>query len=182
MGWSKEEKARRRAEAAGPHPRPRGRAPRGADGRCKRWDVDNGGWRDDDVVFPMLAAPPLPSSASQPQLLQPPPSQPPPSPPPPSLPPPPPKQQQRSETFSEQVLVTPGGSRGHMLKRTSPCGTTRYAQYTSPAGTVPQLLQCESRWAALKQVGWNEFGMNEPRKVVRGVQGRRDKWETMYRL
>ena len=87
---------------------------------------------------------------------------------PPSLPPSPPKEQQRSETFSETVLVTPSGSRGHKLKRTSPGGTTRCAQYTSPAGTVPQLLQCESRAAALADVGWNEFGMNEPQKVNRG--------------
>ena len=171
MGWSKEEKARRRAEAAGPHPRPRGRAPRGPHGRRKRWDKDNGCWRDDDVVLPMFAAPPLPSPAAQPQ---PQPSQPPPPPPAPQ-PPPPPKQQQRSETFNEQVLVTPGGSRGHMLKRTSPGGTTRCAQYTSPAGTVPQLQQCESRWEALKEVGWNEFGMNEPRKSARGFSWSR-KW------
>ena len=177
MAWSKEEKARRRAEAAGPHPRPRGRAPRARDGRRKRWDKDNGGWRDDVVVLPMLAAPPLPSPASQPQPPQPPqPSQ------PPSQPPPPPKQQQRSETFSEQVLVTPGGSRGHKLKRTSPGGTTRCAQYTSPGGTVPQLLQSESRWEALNEVGWCEFGMNEPRKVHHGIFGRKRRWETMYSL
>jgi hypothetical protein len=163
MAWSKEVKARCRAEAAGPHPKPRGRAPLGADGRRKCWDKDNGGWQDHVLVLPMLAAPPPPSPASHPQAPQlPQPLQ------PPSLPPSPPKEQQRSETFSETVLVTPSGSRGHKLKRTSPGGTTRCAQYTSPAGTVPQLLQCESRAAALADVGWNEFGTHEPRKVNRG--------------
>ena len=168
MGWSKDEKARRRAEAAGPHPRPRGRAPRGPDGRRKRWDKDNGGWRDDDVVLPTLAA--SPAAQPQPQPSQPPP----PLPPPPPQPPPPPKQQRRSETFNEEVLVTPGGSRGHKLKRTSPGGTTHCAHYTSPAGTVPQLLQCESRSAAW--FGMNEFGMNEPRKSARGFS-----WSSEWR-
>ena len=112
-----------RAEAAGPHPRPRGRAPRGPDGRRQELgQIPCSVWLDDNVVLPMLAAPPLPSPASQPQPSQP-------SQPlalqPPKQPPPPPKQQQRSETFSEQVLVTPGGSRGHKLKRTSPGGTTQ---------------------------------------------------------
>ena len=54
MAWSKEVKARCRAEAAGPHPKPRGRAPLGADGRRKCWDKDNGGWQDHVLVLPML--------------------------------------------------------------------------------------------------------------------------------
>ena len=176
MAWSKAVKAARRAEAAGQHPRPRGRAPRGADGRRKRWDMDNGGWCDDVVIMlPLLAAPLPPSPAPRPpqpqqtQQLS------------PSLPSLPPVQQQRSETFSETVLVTPAGSRGHKLKRTSPGGTTRCAQYTSPAGTAPQLMQCESRAIALADVGWSEFGMNEPRKSARGFSWS-NKWRYSWSL
>ena len=44
MGLSAEEKRRRRALAAGPYPRPRGRAPRHADGVVKTWDKDEGAW------------------------------------------------------------------------------------------------------------------------------------------
>ena len=45
MALTKEAKAERRAKAAGPHPRPRGRTPRDADGRPKEWDRQNGGWK-----------------------------------------------------------------------------------------------------------------------------------------
>ena len=51
MAFSKEEKQRRRAVAAGPYPRPRGRAPCGLNGARKTWDKLQGKWRDD--VLPM---------------------------------------------------------------------------------------------------------------------------------
>ena len=45
MALTKESKTERRAKAAGPHPRPRGRTPRDADGRPKEWDRQNRGWK-----------------------------------------------------------------------------------------------------------------------------------------
>ena len=53
MPLSKEEKAARRAQAAGPHPKPRGKAPTGTNGLPKIWDKENGGWNED------LRQPPL---------------------------------------------------------------------------------------------------------------------------
>ena len=53
MAWSKAEKARRRAEAAGPYPKPRGRVPRGSDGAPKIWDSQQGGWHEDTRPLPM---------------------------------------------------------------------------------------------------------------------------------
>ena len=47
MAWSKEEKARRWAAAAGPYPRPHGRAPAG-----KTWDKESGGWVARDSSSP----------------------------------------------------------------------------------------------------------------------------------
>ena len=57
MAWSKEVTASWPASKAVR----RGRAPRRPKGRRKRWGRDNGGWQDDAVVVPMLAAL-LPSS------------------------------------------------------------------------------------------------------------------------
>ena len=54
MVLSKAEKKRRRAEAAGPHPKPRGPVPRDSNGVKKIWDKFNGGW---------LQAEPLPTSS-----------------------------------------------------------------------------------------------------------------------
>ena len=68
-------KRRRRAEATGPHPKPRGKAPRGANGLPQTWDRENGGWHDDELA-PSFAAP-WPSSMAAtvpvPGLLEPPP-------------------------------------------------------------------------------------------------------------
>jgi hypothetical protein len=47
MGWSPATKRRRRAEAAGPYPRPQGAAPKGANNRRKLWDKENGVWKED---------------------------------------------------------------------------------------------------------------------------------------
>ena len=53
MAWSKEEKRRRRAEAAGPYPKPRGHVPRGSNGARKYWDRQIGGWHEDAQPLPM---------------------------------------------------------------------------------------------------------------------------------
>ena len=53
MAWSKEEKRRRRAEAAGPYPKPRGHVPRGSNGARKYWDKQIGGWHEDAQPLPM---------------------------------------------------------------------------------------------------------------------------------
>ena len=55
MALSKEAKAERRAKAAGPHPRPRGRAPRDANGRPTVWDRQSGGWKSATMSTTMSA-------------------------------------------------------------------------------------------------------------------------------
>ena len=55
MALSKEEKARRRAAAAGPYPKPRGRAPMGSNGLPKHWDQAGGGWKDSPTPDATLA-------------------------------------------------------------------------------------------------------------------------------
>jgi len=63
MGQSAEEKARRRAEAAGLHPKPRGRVPCGTNGAPKIWDKHQGGWHEDNRPLPMSTWP-LPTDQS----------------------------------------------------------------------------------------------------------------------
>jgi hypothetical protein len=65
MAWSKAEKAQRRAEAAWPYPKPRGREPRGANGVRKIWDKQQGGWHDDTRPLPMSTWPPLSLDSSK---------------------------------------------------------------------------------------------------------------------
>ena len=47
MALTAEQKREQRKRAAGPHPKPRGKAPRGANGAPQIWDNENGGWHDD---------------------------------------------------------------------------------------------------------------------------------------
>ena len=53
-------------------------------------------------------------------------------------------------TLHEHVQMTPGGSRQHTFKHTSPGGTTRVQQRASPAG--PQQLSSEDRFAWRQQI------------------------------
>ena len=76
-----------------------------------------------------------------------------------SDPPTPPRRQlEKSGQLHERVEVTPGGSRAHMLERTTPGGTTRTATYTSPRSppggwndrtlAMEKLQQCDKSRAA----------------------------------
>ena len=72
----------------------------------------------------------------------------------PNPPTPPRRQLEESGQLHERVEVTPGGSRAHMLERTTPGGTTRTATYTSPGGwndrtlAMEKLQQCDKSRAA----------------------------------
>jgi hypothetical protein len=151
MALSKEAKAERRAKAAGPHPRPRGRTPRDADGRPKEWDRQSGGWKaatmsttksavttTADATSPThhasaatigVAAVSVTVSAAAAAVTW------------------------EAPRFwdhdckessctadpllpgklQEHVEVTPGGSRKHCFKHISPGGTRRVEHYKSPA-------------------------------------------------
>jgi hypothetical protein len=50
MPHSAETKRAARAAAAGPHPKPRGMAPKGANGQPTVWDKENGGWHEDEQL------------------------------------------------------------------------------------------------------------------------------------
>ena len=77
MAFDKEEKRRRRALKAGSCPRPRGRAPRGSNGRRQKWCKERGGWSDDSpawawssgVEFPELGGDALTSANSAATVL-----------------------------------------------------------------------------------------------------------------
>ena len=128
MARSKEEKRRRRAEAAGQYPKPRGRAPKGANEIPMEWDKQSGGWKEACVstictveepgttVFAVSWKPPLvfeqPSAdSSSGWSID------------PLLP----------GALHSHEQCTPGGSRAHTFRHTSPGGTTRTDQYISPA-------------------------------------------------
>ena len=57
-------KRRRRAEAAGPYPRPKGAAPHGAHGKPKKWDKENGGWHEVEAATTSTRFATWPSSMS----------------------------------------------------------------------------------------------------------------------
>ena len=170
MALTKEAKAERRAKAAGPHPRPRGRTPRDADGRPKEWDRQNGGWKV--AIFStspistsaanVTAALPCPADSissstdsvapvaatavtwEAPCLWN--------------------FDCKESSTFTdpllpgkleERVQVTPGGSRAHFFKHISPGGTSRDEQYRSPANgrvTVDERYAWRLRIAGSRKV------------------------------
>jgi hypothetical protein len=165
MAWSKEEKVRRRAAAAGPHPKPRGRAPKG-----KTWDQDSGEWIaspsstkeafyigtaaaftwETPVIFDhagmdgCLADPLLPGE------------------------------------LHENVQVTPRGSRVHLFKHTSPGGTVRQEEYTSPAGGLAmpdqsaearaRRAKCERGFFVPEWTAASSFSMRRSRKKVHRVR------------
>ena len=126
MALSKEQKRQRRAAAAGPNPRPRGRAPVGANGAEMEWDRERGAWIESalGVVEQHGTAVGDIAVAWEPPLIW---------------------DQPRAESgWSADPLLpgsihahercTPRGSRHHIFEHTSPGGTLRMEQYTSPAG------------------------------------------------
>ena len=128
MARSKEEKRRRRAEAAGPYPKPRGRAPKGANEIPMEWDQQNGGWKEAPCVSTTCTVEPgTVAVVWKPPLIFERPNA------------------DDSSGWSVDPLLpgmlhsheqcTPGGSRAHTFKHTSPGGTTRTDQYTSPAAS-----------------------------------------------
>ena len=135
MALDKEEKKRRRAIAAGPFPRPRGRAPAG-----KTWDKDRGDWValdgnsapeavattapvDDDTSCEVVVTWEVPmvipvamdhvyENTTAGGIAR------------------------NDVRLHEHEQLTPRGSRVHTFEHTSPGGTTRLELYTSPAGSA----------------------------------------------
>ena len=166
MALTKEAKAERRAKAAGPHPRPRGRTPRDTEGRPKEWDRQSGGWKvaiystspisttaanvtaalscPADSVAPVAAStilPCYPSAVAAAAATWEAPCM---------------WNHDCKEsssivdpllpgTLQEHVQVTPTGSRAHFFKHVSPGGTTRVEQYKSPANGLVAIEE-RSAW------------------------------------
>ena len=152
MGLSAEEKRRRRALAAGPYPRPRGRAPRHADGVVKTWDKEHGGWKVDaspawtwsstldfgagdtidtaPVTAPATVTTPTAACVWDPPVVWRHGSD---------------SSSATSERLHECVLLTPRGSRTHSFEHTSPGGTTRVEEYKSPPGGATREERCGRR-------------------------------------
>ena len=165
MAFDKAEKARRRAEKAGPFPKPRGRRPRGSNGVLQKWDNLRGGWLDvvapawsSTIEFPDLGADvTLPFDPAAPVVTAPIVAA-------PAVSWEAPNFWQLEESSSkcserlskkrtrlhECVKMTPRGSRSHTFEHISPGGTAQLDEYLSPAdarATHDLRRECLSRMA-----------------------------------
>ena len=151
MAFSKEDKARRRAQAAGPYPKPRGRAPRGSE-----WDRESGKWKESTCTAQESTAAVgvanVPHTTGTATSWQ------------------PPVVWQHACVEDSVAPLLPNsslhvheqlasdGSRAHSCIYGSPGGTKHVEQHTSPAGAVRAGLAREHSRVTV----WCPFGTRRP--------------------